>query len=158
MSPALLILQDEAEYRQHYEKNYCRAPIVTFDGIPVYFAKSRFDHAFFESSDRRGSKDLFSPTRAQRMGWIKLTLQNPKAEIYQGWDAKKNRYRSDSRVAFVYESFVVVIRLSLRKDGTLKGNFITCYQADNSIGKIRKSPHWEKTICLETLKKKGGGR
>jgi len=30
--------------------------------------------------------------------------------------------------------------MGLKQDGLLKANFVTCYQADNSIGKIRNSP------------------
>jgi uncharacterized membrane protein YhdT len=38
--------------------------------------------------------------------------------------------------------------------GSLKANFVTCYQADNSIGKIRSSPAWFRAACLRLL---GGG-
>jgi hypothetical protein len=42
--------------------------------------------------------------------------------------------------------------LSLNKAGELKGNFITCYEADNSIAKIRTSPVWDKEKCLDDIK------
>ena len=139
------------DYRKYYEENYCKKPLLTFDDIPVYFAKNRFNHAFYESSDRRGAKDIFSTTRAKRMGWIKIILSSKKAIILQGWDRKKKKYDPCMRVAYEYEQFVVVIRISLKKNGTLKGNFITCYQADNSFEKIKESPLWNKEKCLKYL-------
>jgi len=160
MPPKLLILSCEMEYQVYYEEKYCKCPIVTYDGIPIYFPKNKFDHAFYESSDRRGSDDIFSDVRAQRMGWIKEILQSPTATLYQGWNKKKKTYDPCGRVAFEYEQFVVVVRLSLKGDGTLKGNFITCYQADNSLDKIKQSPLWDKNKCIEKLKRKQnkGGR
>ena len=38
-----------------------------------------------------------------------------------------------------------------KADGTLKANFVTCYDANNSIGKIRQSPLWNKQDCLNAL-------
>ncbi len=66
--PDFLELKTLYEYKTYYEENYCKRPIITFDKIPVYFGKDRFEHAFFESSDRRGAKDIFSKIRAKRMG------------------------------------------------------------------------------------------
>lgn len=153
MTPELIELSSMEEYRKYYEREYCHSPIYTFDGIPIYFSKSRFSHAFFESSDRRNSNDTFSFTRAKRISWIKTMLQSKTAILYQGWDKRKRKYDPTGRVVFEYEQFVVVIRLSLKKDGSLKGNFITCYQANNSIEKIKKSPTWNKEKCLEVLNK-----
>jgi hypothetical protein len=86
--PPLLNLANEAAYRAHYERTCCRAAIVTHDGIRVYFSKDRFGHAFFESTDRRGNKDLFSIARAERMDWIAAALADPAAICYQGWNSK----------------------------------------------------------------------
>lgn len=146
-----LILLSEIEYKTYYEDNYCKNPLITSDGIKIYFQKSRFSHAFFESSDRRGSNDVFSFTRAERMDWIKMTLTSESATLYQGWIKSKGAYDPTSRVAFEFEEFVVIVRLSLNKKGELKGNFITCYQANNSIGKIKSSPLWKKEDCLSEL-------
>ncbi len=140
MSLELLIYDTPNQYKAHYEEHYCKRPILTFDGIPVFFSKDKFSHAFYESSDRRGSKDLFSIERSQRIDWICITLESRDALLFQGWDSKKKCYHANSRVSVVYENFVVVIRLSLKRNGMLKGNFVTCYQADNSIGKIKNSP------------------
>jgi hypothetical protein len=54
-------------------------------------------------------------------------------------------------VAVVYEDFVVVVAMGLKLDGSLKANFVTCYQADNSIGKIRRSPVWSRVDCVRQL-------
>lgn len=142
--PPLLSLKSVREYREYYEKKYCKGPTVTFDGIPVYFSKSKFNHAFFESSRRNNVKDVFSKTRAERMDWIEATLQNPAAKLYQGWDKKKGKYDPRWRVCVVYGNFVVVIQIRTKKDGNLKAEFRTAYVADKSIGRIRKSPVWKK--------------
>jgi hypothetical protein len=153
MLPKLLEFIKESEYKNHFEKTYCQKPLMAHGGIPIYFAKSRFEHSFFESSDRRGLKDIFSKTRAERMDWIAITLKSPSATLYQGWNRKKRCYEPNTRVAFEFEEFVVVVRISLKRDGTLKGKFITCYQADNSIEKIKKSPRWNIEKCMENLKR-----
>jgi len=62
--PPLLKLPDQAAYRAHYERTLCRGGILTHDGIPVFFRKGEFDHAFFESLTRRGENDVFSLVRA----------------------------------------------------------------------------------------------
>lgn len=141
------------EYKVHYEKNYCSRPVLTFDGIRVFFSKDRFSHAFYESSDWQGSKDVFSEDRAKRIDWIKETLESKEAQMFQGWDAINRCYFPDGRVSVVYENFVVIIKISLTRNGDLKGNFVTCYQADNSIGKIKASPVWDRDKCMEKLQK-----
>ena len=131
MLPDFVIYDTPIEYKAHYEEHYCKRPIMTFDAIPIFFPKDKFPHAFYESSDRKGSKDLFSIERSKRIDWIGATLESREALLFQGWDSKNKCYRSDGRVSVVYENFVVVVRLSLKRNGRLKGNFITCYQADN---------------------------
>ena len=153
--PDLLILEAEREYLTYYREEYCRKGVVTFDGIRVYFRKSRFSHAFYESSNRDGRKDKFSKIRAQRMGWIRAMLENADSDLFQGWDNKRKRYDPGRRVCVVYGDFVVILRIRLKKNGTLTAEFITCYQADNSIGKIRNSPKWTMEACLDALNKKG---
>jgi hypothetical protein len=96
----------------------------------------------YESSHRINIKDLFSKDRSARIDWIKDTLENPDSKLYVGWDKAKKRYDSASRVAVVYEEFVVVIRITATANGTRKGQFVTAYLADNSIGNIRGSPRW----------------
>ncbi len=152
MVPDLLSLASQDEYQVYFEEQYCKKPLITCDGIPVYFAKRKFKHVCFESSNRDGKKDVFSTVRAERLSWVAITLKSESAKLYQGWNKYKRCYEPASRVAFEFEEFVVVVRMSLSSNGTLKGEFITCYQADNSIGKIKKSPMWEKSMCIEKLK------
>tara|TARA_R110001583_G_scaffold45139_3_gene142532 strand:- start:716 stop:1183 length:468 start_codon:yes stop_codon:yes gene_type:complete len=152
--PPLLHYGSVAEYKRHYERCYQRSTIITFDGIRVYFKPQKFGHAFYENSQKRkGPKDEFSPVRAQRMDWIKATLENPNAKIYQGWNKEIRAYQEDRRVSVIYDDFVVVIELSLSKQGELKGNFITCYVADKSIDQINKSPEWDLDKCLKIIRK-----
>jgi hypothetical protein len=78
-------------YRAHYEATLCRGGIVTHDGIPVLFRKTDFDHAFFESSGRRGENDVFSMDRAERMDWIVPALTD-QAQRFQGWNKRYRRH------------------------------------------------------------------
>lgn len=150
--PPLTQYPTAAEYRAHYERVYCRGNIHTFDGVRVYFAPSKFGHMFYESTLRDGRKNVFSSARAERIDWIKATLEHPQAALFAGWDKHSRSYDASRRVAVVYEDFVVVVTLGLKQDGALKANFVTCYQADNSIGKIRTSPLWSLADCLSLLR------
>jgi len=149
--PPLVQYATAAEYRTHYERVYCRGQITTFDGIRVFFSPDKFGHMFYESTARDGRKDAFSQVRAERIDWIKLTLEHQQATLFQGWDKKSRAYDATRRVAVVYEDFVVVIAMKLNRAGVLQANFVTCYQADNSIGKIRTSPAWTRADCLTAL-------
>jgi len=142
--PPLLSYATEAEYRAHFEHHYCfGGSVMTCDGIPVYFGKNRFNHAFYESSDDgSGKKARFARDRAERMDWIRATLQSPAAKTYQGWLKWERKHSPIRRVAVLYEDFVVVIEIGKKKNGALKANFITAYCADLSIGKIEASPQW----------------
>lgn len=150
--PPLVHYATVGEYRSHYERVYCRGNIQTFDGIRVYFDAGKFGHMFYESTVRSGRKDTFSTVRAQRIDWIKATLEHPTADLFEGWDKTARQYDATRRVAIVYEDFVVVVAMRLKQSGTLKANFVTCYQADNSIGKIRSSPAWSRVACLRLLR------
>ena len=97
-------------------------------------------NALDESTARDGRKDVFSAVRAQRIDWIKATLKHPTAALFEGWDKTSRQYDATRRVAVVYENFVVVVAMGLKQDGSLKVKLVTCYQADNSIRKIRSSP------------------
>ena len=149
--PPLVHYGTVSEYRAHYERVYCRGRIFTYDGIRVFFLPGTFGHAFYESTNRDGKKDVFSTTRAERIDWIKGTLQHPNADIYAGWTKITGRYDATRRVAVVYEQFVVVIALRIKQEGILKANFVTGYQADKSIASIRSSPAWSRMDCLGAL-------
>lgn len=141
--PALLKLPNQYAYQVFYEKNYCQKPTNTFDNIPVFFHRSKFFHAFFESSNKAGSKDVFSQARAERMHWIKITLEDSTAEIYLGWDNKKKKHEFKKRVAVVQGNYVVII--SLNKNFT-KGFFVTAFLADSgrTLRLIKQNPRWHK--------------
>jgi len=149
--PPLVHYPSVAEYREHYERVYCRGNIQTSEGIRVFFGAGKFGHAFYESTARDGRKDVFSPVRAQRIDWIKATLEHPSADLFEGWDKTARKYDATRRVAVVYEDFVVVVAMGLKLDGSLKANFVTCYQADTSIDRVRASPVWSRVVCLRQL-------
>jgi hypothetical protein len=145
--PPLLHLTCEEDYREHYENSYCRGTILTFDGIEVRFHKKQFDHCFFESTKRNKVKDQFSTKRAERMDWIRVTLEDPDTERYQGWNKTKKCHDKNRRVAIVLGVYVVVIAIT----GSKLANFVTAYVADSAgrsgqmptIEKIRRGPKWK---------------
>ena len=129
----------EQEYRDIFDETYCKSPIITFDGISVKFFSNMFDHAFHESADKRqGDKSLFSYNRAEKIMWIKETLEDPTAILKQGWMRGTKSYTSSRRVAIVKNNYVVVIVLF----GVRRARFITAYEAYGSIDKILNSPDW----------------
>lgn len=142
----LLVVKDhtETDLRKIWSEEYCRKVIKTHDDIRVHFYDSNFDHAFFESSVRNGSrnkpksKDVFSPQRAARMMWIKDVLADKDAKMYVGYDSKTKGYSRSKRVSVVKGDYVVVIQL-YKED---QAKFITAYVADNSISKITNGPEW----------------
>lgn len=146
--PALVEYDSEGEYRAHFEQAYCRGRIITFDSIAVRFRKHNFDHCFFESSSRDGVKDQFSLARAQRIDWIWAALQDPSAELYEGWDRNKKRHDRSRRVAIVLGNYVVVIHITRPNEA----NFVTAYVADTpgtparpltTLDQVRKGPRWK---------------
>lgn len=156
MLPPLVHYKTPREYREHYERVYCRGKIVTFDGIRVYFKPTKFGHAFYESTDRSGRKDVFCPVRSKRIDWIKATLEHPDAKLVKGWNKEDGCYEPARRVAVVFAEFVVVVEMSLTTEQIMKANFVTCYQADRSIDQIRSAPAWAKEECMELLTKNKG--
>ena len=152
-----LLLASEAEYRAHFVANFTRAPLTfqTSQGqAPIYFAAHQFDHAFFESTYRDGAKDAFSPARAKRMDDIGVVLADRNVPRHAGWDARLRSHSHTRCVSIALDEFVVVVRLGLTRTGYLKGNFVTCYVADNSIGKILAAPEWNEAQCIQTLSQK----
>lgn len=149
-----LHLPDEAAYRTHFIANFTRSPMtfrLATGTAPVYFATSSFDHAFFESTLRDGVKDQFSLQRAQRMDDIATALADPTIERRAGWDKRRKVHEHGRCVTVAVDDFVVVVRMGLNAGGFLKGKFVTCYVADNSIGKIRAAPLWDQAICMQEL-------
>lgn len=138
--PSLVVYKTPAEYRSHFDRVYCRKPIMAFDGIEVRFRKSQFEHSFYESTMRNRVKDQFSKLRAERIDWIKAALQDPNAELYVGWDRERKRHDSSHRVTVVVNNYVVIVRLK----GLREANFVTAYVANSEVTlrKIRSSPKW----------------
>lgn len=133
----------EAELRQLWKDEYCDVtkPIHTFDNVLVKFFEDMFDHAFYESDNRKErDKSILSLNRLEKMLWIKDTLTDPEAVLKQGWDRDKKVYDNGRRVALVKENYVVIIRFT----GLLKAKFITAYelQVDENIHNIMDSPDW----------------
>ncbi|KIC43849.1 hypothetical protein RA28_19685 [Ruegeria sp. ANG-S4] len=149
--PPFLNLPDEAAYRAHFNANFVHAEVTTHHGIRVHFKEADFGHAFFESTQRNGVKDQFSADRSQRMDWILHTINDANADWYKGWIRRTKTYDSTRSVAVACGDFVVVLRFHARRDGQLAANFMTCYFADNSIGKIRQSPAWALEECRTAL-------
>lgn len=141
MAYNLLHLPDVVSYRQTFIDVYCdhAKPIITFDQIRVKFYPNMFEHAFYESVNRaKGDKSQFSYTRAQRILWIKETLEDPTSDLRVGWEKSKKTYDRSRRVAIVQGNYVVIIWIQ----NPALASFITAYEADNSIRKILQSPVW----------------
>ena len=135
-------------YKNIYKRYYCKKPIITFDGISVKFYVDNFEHAFYESRNRRAKdKSKFSYKRANRIYWIKWVLENPKAQLYIGYNLKIRSYDSSRRVAVCVDDYVVII--SIDKRNNKRAKFITAYVADGINGKgqkaidlIKSGPKW----------------
>lgn len=136
----------EPQLRQLWKDEYCNPaiPVHTFDKVLVKFHEAMFDHAFYESDNRQaGDKSIISLNRLEKMLWIKDTLQDPTAIQKQGWDKRSKTYDNSRRVAFVKDSYVVIIRFT----GVLTAVFLTAYELTDDKGndaKILSSPDWVK--------------
>ena len=144
--PPLVTGLTPAEYRDRFERIYCRTPIATFDGIKVRFRKRNFNHAFFESSSKRDRDDKFSPLRAERIDWIRTALQDPEAELYVGVDHERKRRDFNRRVAIARGEYVVIVAMT----GANTADFVTAFvdtgplpgRNFSSVELIRMGPRW----------------
>jgi hypothetical protein len=126
-------LDSVAEYRAHFEDEYCAEPLVTFDGLSVCFEPDDFDHAFFEGD----YKHRFSRERAERINWIGAALQDQYALLFKGWDRTVG-YTMARRVCLAGD-YVAVIALDIHGDARFK----TAYVANSETRrKILASPRW----------------
>ena len=143
------VLRAEVEFEFYFcvlDKGYIIRPIETFDNIQVFFRENNFEHAFYESRNRRKKdKSKFSYKRANRIYWIKWVLENPNAELYKGYNHKSKTYEDNRRLALCVDNYVVVIEF---RENRNKAKFITAYVADGING------HGQKAIDLI----KGGER
>lgn len=142
--PSLVVHETENEYRAHFGRVYCVAPVRTFDGIMVRFRRRDFDHCFFETVCAKD--DTFSHQRAERIDWIKVALQDRHSERYVGWNSKRKCHDYNRRVTIVMGDYVVVIAIT----GPSKADFVTAFVADtrtrrgrpSTIDMIRSGPKW----------------
>jgi hypothetical protein len=139
--PPLKTFADEVECGLYYKQVYCSGPIPTFDGIMVRFDRRDFLHLFFESSNRDGNKDTFSTRRAERIDWIKAALEDPGADLYQGYDSETKTYLPGRRVCVVSGNYVVVISLL----GGNRAKIVTAFVIDDPkvLALIKASPKWK---------------
>lgn len=138
----LIKSKDEVEYKKLFIGTYCDPAklIYTFDKILVKFYTDKFEHAFYESMDwKKGDKSIFSFERAEKILWIKDTLEDPKADLRMGWDKEKKNYETSRRVAIVKDLYVVIIHLK----NSNEAKFMTAYWADKSMSKILGAPKWQ---------------
>lgn len=134
----------EAELRQLWALTYCTPsnPILTFDGIRVQFFSDMFNHAFYESSNRKAKdKSILSLNRCEKMFWIKDALADPAAILKKGWDSKTKSYDNSRRVTVVKGNYVVV--LIIISDALAR--FVTAYQIDDdeNLQKLLAGPDWK---------------
>ncbi|MBJ6362164.1 hypothetical protein ACFOQM_12760 [Paenibacillus sp. GCM10012307] len=142
MYSPLVQLDDELQYRELYNKIYCKETIYTYDGYVVSFSPKTFDHAFFSSSNRRvRDKSIFNTERATRILWIKKVLEDATLTLYAGWDTTRKKYDASRRVCLVTDDGYVVV---LRKASKIKFIFVTAYviDSDEVKQKIMASPIW----------------
>lgn len=146
---SFIVDQDIGFYKNIYRKFYCKSPILTFDGISVKFYVSDFEHAFYESRNRKAKdKSKFSYQRANRIYWIKWVLECPDAELFIGYNSKTKSYDNTRRVAICVDNYAVIV--SIDANDTNKAKFITAYVADGVNGKgekaidlIKKGSKWK---------------
>lgn len=146
MPPPLVYHRTLAEYRAHFERVYCREPLVTHDGIQVRFYMACFNHAFKVYERRK------FVLRTQRIDWIRAVLLDQHLPRYMGIDKEETQrcgsdaYNPNRFVLLAYnDTYTVIIELT-RWIGTWEGIFITAWTVDQGIGrKIRElSPPWDK--------------
>ena len=129
------------QLRELWRVEYCEQPVYTFDHVRVSFYEDMFDHAFYESEDRkRKDKSILSYNRLEKIYWIKATLQDENAILKKGWDNQSKAYFKDRRVAIVKCNYVVIIRFT----GFLKAKFVTAFEKEN-INNILSGPDFERS-------------
>lgn len=138
-----LELENEIAYLDYFVKNLIRREIYTHDGIRIHFRKGHFYHAFFETTVSH--KDCFSFDRARHMPEILTILQSPAATCHCGWNNKERKHDPNRRVAYLLGTFLVVIILNKnRNTGKLTGEFLTCFEADEStFNRVKRDPLWD---------------
>jgi hypothetical protein len=133
-------LSEEA-LRKIWREEYCEKQIFTFDNVLVIFYEDKFDHIFFESSNRKNpDKSILSLNRLEKIYWIKDVLMDKDAILKKGWDNTNKEYFKDRRVAIVKGNYIVVIRFT----GILKASIVTAFEKED-IENILNSPDFERS-------------
>lgn len=141
MTRPYLILPTDADYKLYWESVVCASPVTTVHGVKVFFQRNRFEHAFFESPMRNGIKGTVCSTeRVQRMSWIRAALTDPASDWRTGWNKSLGQADRSRAVCITDEDFVIVI--GMHATDPARANFMSCYRADQSIGRIRCMPCW----------------
>ena len=144
-TPQLRCFTSVQEYKDYFVRTICRLDIRTHDGYRVHIRPSHFKHAFYED-DGKDKKGRFSFYRAKYMDWIQPTLEHP-AKCQQGWDYKKATRAPYKRVAYRYQTFIVVIEFRRnRRTQAIEAEFITCFDANHSFDKIARQPEWDPKV------------
>lgn len=131
----------EEQLRELWRIEYCEQSVYTFDHALVRFYEDMFDHAFYESENRkRKDKSILSYNRLEKIYWIKAALQDENAILKKGWDNQSKAYFKDRRVAIVKGNYVVIIRFT----GFLKAKFVTAFEKEN-INNILSGPDFERS-------------
>ena len=130
----------EEQLRELWRIEYCEQSVYTFDHALVRFYEDMFDHAFYESENRkRKDKSILSYNRLEKIYWIKAALQDENAILKKGWDNQGKAYFKDRRVAIVKGNYVVIIRFT----GLLKAKFVTAFEKED-ISNILSGPDFER--------------
>ena len=131
----------EEQLRELWRIEYCEQSVYTFDHALVRFYEDMFDHAFYESENRkRKDKSILSYNRLEKIYWIKAALQDENAILKKGWDNQSKAYFKDRRVAIVKGNYVVIIRFT----GLLKAKFVTAFEKED-ISNILSGPDFERS-------------
>jgi len=131
----------EEQLRELWRIEYCEQSVYTFDHALVRFYEDMFDHAFYESENRkRKDKSILSYNRLEKIYWIKATLQDENAILKKGWDNQGKAYFKDRRVTIVKGNYVVIIRFT----GLLKAKFVTAFEKED-ISNILSGPDFERS-------------
>lgn len=115
--------------------------LYAFDDLRILFYKDTFDHAFFESKNRRArDKSQFSIERAKRMSFLKAGISDGSAERYYGWDRDRRIIDKTRRVTIYHRYYIIVVSIHYNQT---KGSFITAYPGDaRTLTKIRSNGRW----------------
>ena len=131
----------EEQLRELWRIEYCEQSVYTFDHALVRFYEDMFDHAFYESENRkRKDKSILSYNRLEKIYWIKAALQDENAILKKGWDNQGKAYFKDRRVAIVKGNYVMIIRFT----GLLKAKFVTAFEKED-ISNILSGPDFERS-------------